>query len=80
MMSEVNRHEVMGLYDEMMNIRKEDINYAKTINSLPNFTSDLELYSHVCDSLLRDLIILEEYELCVKVKILKEKILLSIDD
>ena len=79
-MDNISVIEVMGLYDEMIKIQDEDIDFAKSKKSIPEFDNDLVLYYYICDSLLKDLTKLEEYELCSKIKILKEKIEHSLDE
>jgi len=79
-MDNISFIEVMGLYDEIIKIQDEDIDFAKSKKSIPEFGNDLILYLYICDSLLNDLTILEEYELCSKVNNLKEKIQRSLDE
>jgi hypothetical protein len=79
-MDNISVIEVMGLYDEMIKIQDEDIDFAKTKKSIPEFDNDLVLYYYICDSLLKDLTMLEEYRLCSKIKTLKEKIEYSLDE
>jgi len=78
-MMTIDKQSTIELYEEITELTQEDIEFAKKNVSLYGYKNDLELYITVTNRLLKDLEVLEEYELCNEVKLILNKMMSSID-
>lgn len=75
----VNRFETISLCNEIISLTEEDFECALEMRSFDTFENDLRLYVYVSNDLMEDLIYLEEYELCAKLKKVLNKMESSLD-